>query len=103
MIAIDGRLPIKHRVKQQEIRLEYLKNMDEELAGYTQGCLEGSGSLGGSAQGSLECRYGGAQLRRTYLQTLEKQRERGWRARTTPQQALLQGPTPPSLRDVIFG
>jgi hypothetical protein len=48
--------------------------MDEELAGHTQGsgCLEGSGSLGGSAQGSLECRYGGAQLRRTYLQILEK-------------------------------
>jgi len=63
MLEIDMTLPIQIRVKQQEQRFEYLKEMHENIAGHTHGSLEGSGSLGGSAQGSLERhgRDGGAQ------------------------------------------
>jgi len=55
MIEIDMTLPIPIRVKQQAQRLEHLKQIHENLAGHTHGSgsLEGSGSLGCSAQGSF--------------------------------------------------
>jgi hypothetical protein len=59
MIAIDMTLPLKHRVKQQEQRLEDLKDL-EKLAGQIQGSLAGSASLcplGGSAASRRQCSW----------------------------------------------
>ena len=44
-LEIDMTLPIQIRVKQQEQRFEYLKEMHENIAGHTHGSLEGSAAV----------------------------------------------------------